>query len=145
VSESRPDVVVFCNHGLDGAAHAAQRGVDPGPACSHCVVVQRFRWMVGQDVWVGVRSDAPEVEIRPGDALAQPLDWGSAPGRGRWSLRCRTCDESVPARTEKLHPVLDDLCQNGLRAISLPPLRGELSRRRPRPPRQYGGGLSYDT
>lgn len=43
--------------------------------------------------------------------------------RHRNSLRCDQCDDSVPARREKLDPILDRLAEEGHKSISLSLLR----------------------
>ncbi|MGI8700372.1 MAG: hypothetical protein ACR2JU_04050 [Nocardioidaceae bacterium] len=80
MSASLPDVVVYCDDGHDE------------------VVVQRFRWLTEQDIWIPTRRAAPEIPIYPVDSPVFPGFDGPVADRSRWQLRCPKCGRNSPAR-----------------------------------------------
>jgi hypothetical protein len=109
MSAARPDIVVYCDDGHDEA------------------VVQRFRWLVEQNIWVGTRAAAAEVPIYPGDSPDFPGLDGPVAERGRWPLRCphRDCGRgaggprTVPVRSGRLNHALAWMTHQRQERISL--------------------------
>lgn len=69
------------------------------------------------------RGDKPEplqiVERSSTRRRAEDGEWECIPGRSRWDLRCEMCGLTVPARDERLQPLLDNLATAGVSEISL--------------------------
>jgi len=102
----RPTVVVVC-----GAASHSRK----------IVMVGCFGRSAG-DGWAllpprGARNEWGMEHLYDDDTPLGESEFGMTaepvgPTRRRYGLRCRLCDLSVPARAEKLHPLLDRLAEH---------------------------------
>jgi len=96
----RPDIVLYCDDGHDE------------------FVVQRFRWLGQQGVWVGTRKATAEVPLGADATPALPR-LGVEAVHGQWPLSCPRCRRTCPARSERLCYVLEALTTEGQRRVSL--------------------------
>lgn len=133
-ADRNPDFVIRCSHGKRGEAGD---------------VIQRFRWMVGQDSWVATRrSGVTTTNLRgndrydwleSGESIAEtPLLPGVRPDRDALEIRCRTCPNRVQVSSDAALQDVFNLILVALRKsgdvpeevkMSLDDLRGALSQR----------------
>lgn len=100
MSADRPDIVLYCDDGHEE------------------FVVQKFRWLVEQNIWIGTRKATAEISIYPGNSPNFPGLEGPIAERGHWPLRCSRCRRTSPAGG-RMTTALDWLTAEKQRRISL--------------------------